>query len=685
MCAIMTSPGFIPDGLLPTIVTLSGNSFTIDGGTRSGNNLFHSFGQFSVPTGGAAIFNNAVDVQNIFSRVTGGAVSNIDGLLKANGNTNLFLLNPNGILFGQGARLDLGGSLIVSTASAIVFGAQGQFNTSDSTDLPLLTIQPSALWFDANPQPITVVGNSPGFTQNIVSFAPSQLNVPAGKSLVLAGGDVNLVGASIGIDRAQIAITGLANAGQVNLLQTGDSWNVQPAGSAPLANISLDQGTVIKARQGQTSGIFLQGDTITLSSKSRLRVATVDSAQGGTIELQGTRVDLHNNGLIASDAFGTGPAGKVRIQAAESVKMDLSIISVTTYGTSLIGGDLTIDTARLSVLNGGIIGTSTFNSGSAGSIRINASDSIEVSGSESPIRPSSIESAAFSLLEARQALNLPEEPNGQAGDVMINTNQLRISDQGRISVRHEGTGNAGELKIAANIIQLERLGLLSAETKSGGGGNIEIHSQLLLLRDQSQLVATAGGTGNGGNITINSPLIIGLENSDIIANAVQGRGGNVQIATQGIFGLKYRDQLTPENDITASSDFGVNGTVDIVTPGIDPNSGLITLPGELVDPSQQIAQNCAANQGSSFVISGRGGMHENPINQFSLYHPWADLRSLSSERHPLAQTPSALLPTPPLVEAVGWRRNRAGQMELFAAAQPTTELTALPVTCAGGK
>ena len=100
----------VPDNTVGTQVTQSGTAFQINNGIRSGNNLFHSFSQFSVPTNGSAIFNNVTDVQNIFSRVTGSQLSNIDGILKTQG--GLFLMNPNGIVFGPNARLELGGSFL---------------------------------------------------------------------------------------------------------------------------------------------------------------------------------------------------------------------------------------------------------------------------------------------------------------------------------------------------------------------------------------------------------------------------------------------------------------------------------------------------------------------------------------------------------------------------------------------
>ncbi len=286
----------------------------------------------------------------------------------------------------------------------------------------------------------------------------------------------------------------------------------------------------------------------------------------------------------------------------------------------------------------------------------------------------------------RVILGLPDIPTGNSGNIRINTPELVVNQLGRVTVENRGLGNSGSIEIQANSVELNGQGSINAFTNSGNGGNITLQTQdQLLLRHGSFITTNAAGTGNGGNITINSPIIVGLENSDIIANAVKGNGGNIDITTQGIIGLQYRNTLTPRtdptNDITASSQFNVNGTVQINNIGVDPNSGLVELPENVTDHSQQIASGCSANQGSSFVATGRGGIPQNPNQQLTSLRPWSDTRDISAYRNTGAVT--ALIPESGevLVQATGWRRNADGKIEIFADKSPTQQQPAL--TCAG--
>ncbi|MCC5661344.1 filamentous hemagglutinin N-terminal domain-containing protein [Nostoc sp. XA010] len=239
--AQITSDGTLPNN---TTVTREGNTFNISGGTQAGGNLFHSFGEFSVNTGGTASFNNALDIQNIIGRVTGGSASSIDGIIRANGTANLFLINANGIIFGQGAQLNIGGSFVGTTANALQFGNRGFFSaTEKNIPSPLLTINPSALLFNQINQNAAIQNNSIAAAgKHPAGFNALGLQVPDGKSLLLVGGNLSMNGGRLNAFGGRVELGGLTQPGSVALGVDGDNLSLRFPENVARSEVSLTQG-----------------------------------------------------------------------------------------------------------------------------------------------------------------------------------------------------------------------------------------------------------------------------------------------------------------------------------------------------------------------------------------------------------------------------------------------------------
>jgi filamentous hemagglutinin family protein len=237
-----------PDSTLPnnSSVTRESNTFNITGGTQAGSNLFHSFKEFSVPTGGAAIFNNALDIQNIISRVTGGSASNIDGLIRAYGIANLFVINPNGIIFGKDARLDIGGSFLASTASSLNFADSTQFSTTGSQTTPLLSI--------SVPLGLQLGTNNSGTIKSAGNLAVRQ-------NLTLTAGNLDLQGQL----QAGGSLT-LQALDTVRLTDNAENPLIAKAGSHLV--VQGNQAVDIFALNHPASGLFSGGDMVLRSANT---------------------------------------------------------------------------------------------------------------------------------------------------------------------------------------------------------------------------------------------------------------------------------------------------------------------------------------------------------------------------------------------------------------------------------
>lgn len=631
-----------PDGTLPTRVTSSGSTNIIEGGTRAGRNLFHSFSQFSIPTGSTACFKNAPYIRNIFSRITGGAISNIDGVIKANGTANLFLLNPNGIIFGPNAQLNIGGSFIGSTANSIKFADGNSFSTTLNPTLPLLTISvPLGLQYEGNAGSIQV--------------QESRLRVPKGETLALVGGNIQLNNAFLQAPEGKVELTGVAGLGTLDLKFDDGSPRLSVPQGIALSNVLLNGGAIdVAAGRGGSITIYSQNVSFNNSILNTGTDQTTFPSPGGN--------GAGGNGNSGGGNQGTGnnPDGP---------------------GSNGTGGDPPAPDNS----NGGNLPAPDNSNGGKPPAPGN-------NGKITPSRPDDGNDVVLTGPSSGLLANTDTDSVGNGGRIFISSSQGIVLNGATIAVDSRGTGEGGDIQIQASSLTLDNGASLSAETASNTGGNISVELQGSLMMSRGSRISTTAGTaqasGNGGNITINAQLIIAVpkENSDISANAFRGNGGNIKITTQGIFGLTYRDQQTNESDITASSKSGLAGTVNIAQLRIDPSQGLTTLPTQPVDASHQITQTCAAGSGklgrNELIATGRGGLPPNPTGTLDVDTVWLDLRTLSTlsvsqgfESSAVRTVTSQPVNTPPqssIVEAQGWEINDKGQVVLTATAPTVT-------------
>ncbi|WP_414623723.1 filamentous hemagglutinin N-terminal domain-containing protein [Calothrix sp. CCY 0018] len=664
----------VPDTTLPnnSSVATQQNIKIIEGGTQAGSNLFHSFEQFSVPTDSTAYFNNIQNIQNIITRITGKSISNIDGTLRANGTANLFLINPNGIIFGENAALNIGGSFLATTASSINFADGTIFSATQPQTKPLLTINvPIGLQFGTTAAPIR--NQSQASANGATNFfgQAAGLQVSNGKSLTLISGDLTLEGGNLSADSGRIELASVAANSFINLNSTDKGWVLGYEGVENFQNIQLIQrnindstvGSIVNVSGKDGGGsIQVQGNSVELIGNVLLSSVTTDDTNAGDITINAKKLVVRDGAQVSAFTSGKGAAGNTIVNASDVeligafINKDGSTVSsgfINATAGDGNGGNLTINTSRLIISDGANISVLTsfrlgsensqfiLATGKAGNLTVNASELVELVGKSATGRSSTLVSSTSN--------------SADAGKITISTKQLIVKDQAEITVSSSfpkfppninfvgntsNLGNAGELNITANSILLDNQGKLISETELANGGNINLQLQeLLLMRRNSQISTNAGIAqlaGDGGNININIPngfiVAVPSENSDITANAFTGSGGRVDINATGIFGIqpRSRDELTtllssnnsseinPQqlltSDITAISQQNpnLNGELNINVQDVEPTREVVELPEIPVDT--KVSQVCRFRRGnqSEFVFTRRGGLPPLP-------------------------------------------------------------------------
>ncbi len=389
-------------------------------------------------------------------------------------------------------------------------------------------------------------------------------------------------------------------------------------------------------------------------------VFTFSAGEGaaGNVFIETPNLTVNNGGFVSTTALSSGKGGNIDINVTDSITLDNSLLVTGTFRDA-VAGNINLNARKLTAIGGAQVLTTTFDKGQAGNLNVNVSESIDL------IDPS--EQGITSGLFASSS----QTASGSGGDINVTTRDFNIVDRAAVSVSGQGEGDAGNIDLEAVRLFLDS-GSITAQSVSGEGGNINLTiTDLLLLRNNSTISTRAGteasGGGNGGNITINGGLVVAVpeEDSDINANAFQGNGGNINIATPGLFGIDFREQTTPQSDITASSEFGIDGEFNLDLTAVDPNNGLIELPENLTDTADRISAGCPTDEEARFVTSGRGGIPVNPRQTLREEIVLQDLRTSNSTLS-TPSSPSPPSPPSPIKEATRWIVNEDGDIEFIA-------------------
>lgn len=485
-----------------------------------------------------------------------------------------------GLGTGSAIDLDVGGTLRMSNGSFVISESEGPAPAGD------IHIRAGA---------IEVQGQGLGeFTglkaENRGDAAGASLTIVTGSLQVLNGGFVGTknfgmgTGGNLSIEADSVLATGTGattlslsteteggRAGDLRLntrtleLRDGARISSSTAGFGNAGDMNIVASEMISI-DGELSGIF--------SATVATDVAVGDAGNAGALNIT-TPLLLANGGVIDSTTVGDGDAGAVDVRVGN---------------LQLNGG------AQIRSFSGGfdeLTGELVVGSGAAGSVAVDATGNVNVSGASATGRPSGL------LAETRGS--------GAGGDVSIRAWSLTVSDGAVISSSSLGSGLAGDVNIALGDSLNLRGGSIRTQATESDGGNITITApRLIHLVDSRVTTSVESGVGSGGNIFIDPQFMV-LQNSQIVANAYGGPGGNIHI----IAGQFLSD---PASDISASSALGIDGSVNIEAPDSDVSADLAALPASFLDASRMMQAGCGAARAglSSLVEVGRGGLPPAP-------------------------------------------------------------------------
>ena len=502
----ISAPANLPGGAVQHNIT---------GGTRPGGgaNLFHSFGEFGVPTNNIANFLNdsALPTTNILSRVTGGNPSNILGTIQTQGfaNANLFLMNPAGIVFGPNASLNVGGATHFTTADYLKLADGVEFTALSGAQDTLLSVAPVAAFgfLNSNP-PILAAGSA-------AAILVEGLDVLNGNPVSLVGRDATADGASV---QGVVITEGVLRnpGGTVKIASVGGQ-------QAPEVQHVLVDLETLNVHGNNAQGLPVQKPVqlggILLSAMGTLGVSGEVGGsvviRGGQLMIDGGSIVSNTNGPEEGTVAGNSQAVSnsqtaIDIETESLVIQNDGSIVAGTYNASN-GGDVRLKASEsLQIRDGGYVLTFTEGDGNAGNIEVDAGH-VQLSESSDLLGDRAGISSQTDFFEPYVDFT------GNAGNIRLNAQQVEISGYSQIFSLTFTSGNAGDIDVTVEggdlVLDGSNGGIpkittqQGLETSSGVPGNInlKVEGGDVILNETAAIFSTnigAGGTGVEGGIQI---------------------------------------------------------------------------------------------------------------------------------------------------------------------------------------
>ena len=607
------------DGTMGTTGTLSGNSIEItsDMGATSGNNLFHSFQTFDLTSSQTANFSGPASVQNIIGRVTGGP-SSIDGTITSSINgANLYLLNPNGILFGANATIDISGSFHATIADSLRFTDDLVFYADPTQDPILSSASPAAFGFLTNtPAAINVEG----------------LYNAQATEVSLVGGDINITNptgvAYVENYDGQINLTSVASQGEVSI----ENDIHQLVGFTNLGTISFFDAQMYTA--GDNGGkVVIRGGSLVMD----FAVIAVDTEGAGTdTKTVGIDIDVSGDVILNATEFysyafdgSIGDANDIKIKSDTLIMDDYSFINTSVDSTALgNGGDIIIENNRSEFINSSVIETNTNGAGNSGDIIIDSENSIDIRNGSKLISGSNSEGNAGNVtintsdltiendIDDINGINVPDDfrnitgiytftgtGNSAGANVNILTNNFTLHNFGFILTKNSSLSNNSNIGILAtetlNITNGAYLRTISTSVNDSNAGDITIDAATMNILGGIQKLSShiasdvSNNSGDSGTISINSSTLTLKDGAHINTTSLLGENGEIIISANDILISGYNkywyDILVAgepnATDLDGSILKNVNSHISTTTPNsaitTPPSSPLSTTAGKI--------------------------------------------------------------------------------------------------------